>query len=97
MDGGWAGSQKGHAAAKVQKRGPDRKTPRWSAERRPHPSKEDAARLKKVAPLGAPSPRFREASRKAPLRRAADWFLMPDIGQARHPVGLPGAAQEYGR
>src|SRR5665647_257584 len=41
--------------------------PLWSAERRPHPSKEDAARRKTGAPLGAPPPRLFEGKRKAPF------------------------------
>jgi hypothetical protein len=40
------------------------RTPRWSAERRPHPSKEDAARRKTGAPLGAPSPQALAEERK---------------------------------
>ena len=43
-----------------------RKTPRWSAERRPHPSKEDAARRIRTRLIGAPSPRFIRGGRKAP-------------------------------
>ncbi len=45
--------------------GPGTEKPRWSAERRPHPSKEDAARLKTGAPLGAPSPRLCRGGRRA--------------------------------
>src|SRR5450631_1259053 len=47
-----------------RKRGPDAvRRRRWSAERRPHSSKESAARRKTGAPLGAPSPRlFRGAT-----------------------------------
>jgi hypothetical protein len=40
--------------------------PPWSAERRPHPSKEDAARRKTGAPLGAPPPRFFGGKKKGP-------------------------------
>src|SRR5674476_55861 len=37
---------------------PGTEKPLWSAERRPHPSKEDAARRKTGAPLGAPQRLF---------------------------------------
>ena len=47
--------------------------PRWSAERCPHPSKEDAARRKTGAPLGAPSPllfmRGKKGRRRVPRRK----------------------------
>jgi hypothetical protein len=46
---------------------PGTEKPLWSAERRPHPSKEDAARRKTGAPLGAPPPRFSRGTRKAPF------------------------------
>src|SRR5476651_536353 len=40
--------------------------PRWSAERRPHPSKEDAARRIRTRLIGAPSPRFLRGAKKVP-------------------------------
>src|ERR1039458_8418016 len=62
--------------AETRKRGPgEQKSPPWSAERRPHPSKEDAARRKTTgAPLGAPPPRSFEGHDEgpAPAGRAPD-------------------------
>src|SRR5664279_177144 len=45
---------------------PGTEKPLWSAERRPHPSKEDAARRKTGAPLGAPPPRCFEGHEEGP-------------------------------
>jgi hypothetical protein len=76
----------------------------WSAERRPHPSKEDAARLKTGAPLGAPPPRSFEGHDQGPalagrksaypgpqrIRAAKRWLFDNCIGEgrARHTLGV---------
>ena len=84
-----------------------RQTPPWSAERRPH-LRERVRHTEDWCATWRSTPSiFRGARERPPPRRAADWFSMPDIGQARHAVGLPGAPQkirahkcalvEYGR
>ena len=86
VEGGGNEGPKGTPRAEPKARpGAVRKTPPWSAGRRPRPSKEDADRRndgrasRRSIPLAV-----RGGRREAPLRRGRD-------------DGLPGAVKEYGR
>ena len=78
-----------------------RKTPRWSAERRPRSSKGSAARRIRTRLIGAPSPRFVEGDEKAPQSGAgvtaypgpvknAGVSACPPLRPARRQVGISG-------